>query len=115
MVTTRSQSNRDNRIERTEMDTFSDDDDNISVADLYSRNLQENNEEAMHSQERYHERHRIKPKFLDMNRQIGELTSMVRARTEKISNGREENGQNVRNIEMSLRSDREQSICDFCS
>ena len=35
-----------------------------------------------------------------MNRQIDELTSMVRALTEKVTNGREENGQNVRNIEI---------------
>ena len=44
-----------------------------------------------------------------LNRQFGELPSMVRTLAEKKSNGKEENGQNVRNIETSLRSD----ICHF--
>ena len=106
MVTTRLQSNRDNRIELTEINIYSNDDDNASIAHLYSRNyFQENNEEAMRSQERDHERRRIEQRLSDMNRQLGELTSIVRALIEKISNGREENGQNVRCIQTSLCSD----------
>ena len=99
-VTTRSQSSRNIRIEQTEIDAFSDDGSNTSEITLRRKN-----EEARRSQERDHERHRREQRFMDMNRQIGEVTSMERALTEKISNGRDENGQNVRNIETSLRSD----------
>ena len=59
----------------------------------------------MRSQERDHERHRINQRFLNMDRQIGGLTGMLRALTEKIFNGREKNVQNVRDIETSLCSD----------
>ena len=45
-----------------------------------------------------------------MNRQIGEVTSMVKTLTEKITNSREENGQNVRNNETSLLSDMETRV-----
>ena len=38
MVTTRSQSNGNSRIERTELGTFSNDDNDTSVAELSSRN-----------------------------------------------------------------------------
>ena len=48
----------------------------------------ENHQETMRSQERDHENHRIEQRFMDRNRQIGELNSVVRAFTEKISNGR---------------------------
>ena len=40
-----------------------------------------------------------------MNKHNGELISMVRALIEKMTNGRENNEHNVRNIETSLRSD----------
>ena len=95
------------------MDTFSDDT-NGSIPDLTSRNyFTESNEEAIRSDERGRERIRIEQRFMDMNRQIGELTIMVEALTEKISNGREENGQNVRNVETSLRSDSMKMITFF--
>ena len=41
-----------------------------------------------------------------MNRQIEELTKMVKAFSEKLTNSREESDQNVKNIETSLRSDK---------
>ena len=79
MVITRSQSNRNSRIEQTEMDTFSDEDISTSIPDLSSRNyFPENIDEAMRSQERDHEKHRIGERFMDRNIKIGELTSMVR-------------------------------------
>ena len=40
-----------------------------------------------------------------MNKQIGELTSMVRALTEKVTNSREENDPNVRNFRTFPHSD----------
>ena len=45
MAIRRSQSNRNNRIDQTETDTFSDDDSNASFPDLYTGNLfREDNE-----------------------------------------------------------------------
>ena len=55
--------------------------------------------------ERDHENHRFEQRFLEMNRQIGELTSIVRALTGRLSNGREENNRDVLNSETSARSD----------
>ena len=50
MVNTRSQTNRESRIEQAKLDRFADNDDNISVAGYYSASsFQENNEEAMKS------------------------------------------------------------------
>ena len=43
--------------------------------------------------------------FMEMNRQISELTSIVRALTDKMSNSREENYRDVHNSETSVRSD----------
>ena len=46
-------------------------------------------------QESDHERIRIERRFNEMNRQIGELSLLVRTLTEKISSGnREQNGNN---------------------
>ena len=85
MVDTRSQILRENRVEQSEDDRFPDNDDNVSVADHYREsNFGENDEETMRSSERDHERLRIEQRFIDMNRQIGEMTSIVRALTEKI-------------------------------
>ena len=55
--------------------------------------------------ERDHEMLRIEQKFIDMNRQIRELTSTVRALTEKITTSKEGNHQDVLNSETSTRSD----------
>ena len=50
MVITRSSTNRNSRIERTEMNTFSDEDSNTSKLELSSRDyFAEINEEAMRS------------------------------------------------------------------
>ena len=85
MVDTKSQVLRENRVEQSEDDRFSDNDDNVSVADHYQKiYFGENGEETMRSMERDHERLRIEQRFIDMNRQTGELTSIVRALTEKI-------------------------------
>ena len=95
MVNTRSQIKRENQNERSEIDEFIDDEDNVSVADHYSGSFfNDNNEEAMRSQERDYKRFRIEQRFLEMKRQIGELTSMVRASTRKVTNSREENDPN---------------------
>ena len=79
MVNTRSQFNRKIPNEQLIVDGFVDDEDDISVADHYSgRYFIENNEETMRSQQIDHERLRIEQRFFEMNKQIGELTSMVR-------------------------------------
>ena len=76
MVNTRAQVHRENQIEQSEVDGFTDDDDNVSVGDHYQESyFNENAGEAMRSLERDHERLRIQQIFLDMNRQIGELTN----------------------------------------
>ena len=106
MVNTRSQVLRENRVEQSEDDRFSDNDDNVSVADHYLESyLVENDEETMRSSERDRERLRIEQRSIDMNRQNGELTSIVRALTEKISTSKEGNHQDVLNAETSTRSD----------
>ena len=66
----------------------------------------------MRSLERKHENYRIEQKFLEINKQIGELTSMVKPLTKNDKQlGRER--QNVRNMGTSLHSDR--YIFLFCS
>ena len=53
MVNTRSQIERENRNEQSEVDRLADDDDDISVADHYSgRFFNENHEETMRSLEK---------------------------------------------------------------
>ena len=84
MANTRSQVLSENRVEQPEDDSFSDNDDNVSVADHYHESyFGENDEETMRLMKRDHERLRIEQRFIYMNRQIGELTSIVRALTEK--------------------------------
>ena len=51
--------------------------------------------------DRDHERLRLEQRFIDMNRQIGALTSIMRALTEKISTGKEGNHQDVLKSETS--------------
>ena len=86
MVNTRSQVHRENRIEQAEIDGFTDDDDNVRVADDYQESyFSENDGESMRS----HEKLRIEQRFLDMNRQIGVLSSNVSVLTSKISNSKE--------------------------
>ena len=55
--------------------------------------------------ERDHENHRFEQRFLEMNRQIGDFTSIVKALTDRLSNSREENNRDVPNPETSARSD----------
>ena len=64
-----------------------------------------NDGETMRSQEKDHERLRMEQKFLDMNRQIGKLTTIVKALTDKISNSKEGNNQDVLNSDTSTHSD----------
>ena len=107
MVNTRSIYNRESRFEQTEIDRHSGEDDDMSVVDHYAENNFSNDtENDVRSIERDHEKHRIKQRFLETNRQIGELTSIVRALTDKITNSREENSRDVLNPETSTRSDK---------
>ena len=106
MVNTRSRFNRENRIEQSGTSRYSDDEDNMSVADHFGENILENEtENDMREIERDHENHKFEQRFLEMNRQFGELTSIVRALTDRLSNSREENNRDVLNSETSARSD----------
>ena len=107
MVNTKSQILRENRVEQTEKDRYSDNEDNISKADHNSGSyFNDYDDEPMRSQERDHKRSRIKQRFLEMNKQNGELTSMVGGLTEKVANSREESDPNVRNFRTLPHSDR---------
>ena len=107
MVNTKSQILRQNRVEQTGEDYSSENEDIISVADHYSGSyFNDHDDEAMRSQERDHERSRIEHRFLEKNKQIGELTSMVRALTEKVTNSGEDNDPNVQSFRTFLHSDR---------
>ena len=106
MVNTRSRFNRESRIEQSGTNSYSDNEDNMSVADHFGENILENEtENDMREIERDHENHRFEQRFLEMNRQIGELTSIVKALTDRLSNSREENNRDVLNSETSARSD----------
>ena len=106
MVNARSQVLSENRLEQSEDDQMSDNDDNVSVADQYRESyFDENDEGTMTSMERDHERLRIEQRFVNINRQLGELTSIVRAFTKKISNNIEGHTTNASNTGTSLRSD----------
>ena len=73
MINTRSQANREGRIEQTELERFADDDDNVSVSDHFlGRYFNEIYEETMRSLERKHDKYRIEQRFLEMNKQIRE-------------------------------------------
>ena len=77
MVKTRSQNLRENRVEQSEDDSFSDNGDNVSVADHYRESyFGENDGETMRSMERDNQKLRLEQRFIDMNKQIGELTSL---------------------------------------
>ena len=107
-MNTRSQLFRENRVEQTERDEYSDIEGNISVADHYSGSyFNDHDDETLRSQERVHERFRIEQRFLEteINRQIRELPSMVRALTEEGTNSREESDPNVRNFRTLPHSD----------
>ena len=91
-MNTRSQFLRENRVEQSEDDSFSDNSDNVSVADHYRESyFGENDGETMRSMERDYEKLRTEQRFIDMNRQIGKLSSIVRALTEKMSTSKEGN------------------------
>ena len=106
MVNTRSGFNRESRFSREETNEYSGDEDNMSVADHFAENVNGNEGlNDMREVERDHEKHRIEQRFMEMNRQISELTSIVRALTDKMSNSREENYRDAHNSETSVRSD----------
>ena len=114
MVNTRSGFNRESRFSREESNEYSGDEDNMSVADHFAENINGNEDlNGMREIERDHEKHRIEQRFMEMNRQISELTSIVRALTDKMSNSREENYRDVHNSETSVRSDTKNTIKKF--
>ena len=66
MVNTRSQSNRESRIEQTELDTFSDGDSNSSLPDFQPiTHFTEDYGASKFSQESEHEKVRNEQRFID--------------------------------------------------
>ena len=107
MIITRAQSASNNQANHTFMDEYSANDSDISLPGFSLQNINaRNNNQQMIDCERDHERLRIEQGFNDMNRQIGELTSLVRALTEKIaSSNRKENDTNTQRFRTPSHSD----------
>ena len=78
------------------MDEYSDNESDISLPGFSSQNLNaRSNDQQLTDCERDHERVPIEQRFNYMNRQTGELITLVRTLTEKIASSiREENGSN---------------------
>ena len=96
MVNTRVQASQNNQSREDEMNDFDDNSSKLSPPEFGTRTFEiKNNAHSYGEQERDHERVRIERSFSEMNRQNGELTSLVRTLTERISStNREENGNN---------------------
>ena len=89
METNRSQGANKNQTNCTGMDEYSDNDSDISLPGVSSRDLNAAiSNEQMVNHERDHERLHIEQRFFDMNRQICELISPVRILTEKITSSK---------------------------
>ena len=107
MVTTRSQSNRDKQIETQNMDRSSDSESDASFPDVLSRDQIENldSEDVL---TRHHGNHynSVDQRFNELNRQIGDLTSIVLTLTNQIAsiNG-EGNRPNIATTSANSRSD----------
>ena len=99
MVITRSQIDRTNEKEQIKIITFSDNESNSSSRDIYSNTrFADDNEMNNADQGSDHEKVSIEQQFIDMNCQIGEMTSIVKALTETMTDRREENGQNFQTL-----------------
>ena len=108
MVTTRSQSNRDKQIETQNMDRSSDSESDTSFPDVLSRDQIENLDSGG-VLTRHHGNHNnsVDQRFNELNRQIGDLTSIVLTLTNQIAsiNG-EGNRPNIATTSANSRSDR---------
>ena len=79
-----SSSFKTNQNREDEMTDYDDNASDISLPDLSTRTFElENNVNTFGEQKREHERMRIERSFNEMNRQIGELTSLVRTLTDR--------------------------------
>ena len=107
MVTTRSQSNLDRQIETQNMDRSSDSESDASFPEVLSRDQIENldSEDVL---TRHHGNHdnSVDQRFNELNRQIGDLTSIVLTLTNQIAsiNG-EGNRPNIATTSANSRSD----------
>ena len=107
MVTTRSQSNRNDQTETQDMDRSSDSESDASFPEVLSRDQIENldSEDVL---TRHHGNHNnsVDQRFNELNRQIGDLTSIVLTLTNQIAsiNG-EGNRRNVATTSANSRSD----------
>ena len=108
MVNTRSQAPQSNQIREDVMSDYDDNSSDISLPDFGTRTFEiKKNTNNYGEQERDHQRLRIERRFNEMNRHVGELTSLVRTLTEKISSdNREENDNNSSQNRSPSHSDR---------
>ena len=108
MVTTRSQSNRDKQIETQNMDRSSDSESDASFPDVLSRDQIEylDSEDVLTGHHGNHN-NSVDQRFNELNRQIGDLTSIVLTLTNQIAsiNG-EGNRPNIATTSANSRSDR---------
>ena len=95
MVNTRSQTSQDNQNREGEINDYDDNSSDMRLPEFSNRTFQlENNVKNFSEQEREHARIRIERRCNEMNKQIGELTSLVRTLIISLSD-REENGSNL--------------------
>ena len=107
MVTTRSQSNRDRQLETQNMDRSSDSESDASFPDVLSRDQIENlDSEDVLTRHHCNHNNSVDQRFNELNRQIGDLTSIVLTLTNQIAsiNG-EGNRPNIATTSANSRSD----------
>ena len=86
MVNTRAQAPQNNLPREDEMDDFEDNTSDLSLAEICTHPFElVSNDQNYEDSERDFDRVRTERKFNEMNRQIGELTSLVRTLIEKVS------------------------------
>ena len=88
MIITRAQSASNNQANKTKTNNYSDNESDISLPGFESQNVIVRTDNGRMAEcGRDHERVRIEQRFNDMNRLIGELTTLVLNLTEKLSSG----------------------------
>ena len=97
MVNTRAQTSQNNQNREGEMNDYDYNSSDMSLPEFSNRTFQlESDFKNFSEQEREHARIRIERRCNEMNRQIGELTTLVRTLTDRISSSdRRENGSNL--------------------
>ena len=115
MVITRYLSTANSQVRNTNINDNSDNKNDLSLPEIDSDNLStENSSHHPNKKERDHERIPCERRFSEMNKQIKELTSLVRMLTRKVaSNNREENDPNTRNCRSTSHSEKRPILISF--